>query len=72
MRPQEAQVDEVSDVLVAPAVEVEPDVGAQVENNEGETEIALEEEVADLKVAAVPILPSAADVAEHRVTHALP
>ena len=69
MRPQEAQVDAVSDVLIAPAVEDGPDVEAQVESNEGETEIAPEEEVADLKVAAVPMPPSAADVAEHRVTH---
>ena len=69
MRPQETLVDVMGDVLIAPAVEEEPDVEAQVEGNEGETEIMPEEEVADLKVAAVPALPSAADVAEHRVTH---
>ena len=60
---------EVSDVLIAPAVEEEPDTAAHVESNEGETEIQPEEETADLKVGVDPAQPSAADVAEHRVTH---
>ena len=62
-------MDEVSDVLIAPAVEEEPDTEAQVESNEGETETQPEEETADLKVGVDPAQPSAADVAEHRVTH---
>ena len=62
-------MDEVSDVLIAPAVEEEPDTEAHVESNEGETEIQPKEETADLKVGVDPAQPSAADVAEHRVTH---
>ena len=56
------------DALIAPAVEDEPGTEAHVESNEGETEIKPEEETADLKVAVDPAPPSAADVAEHRVT----
>ena len=68
-RPRELSVDDVGGALIAPAVEDEPDIEAQVENNEAEPEIAPAEEVADLKVAAVAALPSAAGVAEHRVMH---
>ena len=62
-------MDEVSDVLIAPAVEGEPDTEAHVESNEGETEIQPEEETADLDVGADLAQFSAADVAGHRVTH---
>ena len=62
-------MDEVGDVLVAPAAEEEPDTEAHVESNEGETESQLEEEIADLQVGVDPAQPGAADVAEHRVTH---
>ena len=62
-------MDDVGGALIAPAVEDEPDTEARAEGEEGETEIEPEEETADLKVAVDPIQPSAADVAEHRVTH---
>ena len=65
-------VDKVDDAMIAPAVETEPEqpsYEARAEGNEGETEIQPEEETADLKVGADPAMPSAADVAEHRVTH---
>jgi hypothetical protein len=65
-------VDKVNDAMIAPAVETEPEqpsYEARAEGNEGETEIQPEEETADLKVGADPAMPSAADVAEHRVTH---
>ena len=65
-------MDNVSDVMTAPAVEDESEPSgheAREGGNEGETGIQPEEEVADLKIAADLAQPSAADVAEHRVTH---
>ena len=68
-RPQELNVDDVGGALIAPAVEDEPGTEARAEGEDRETEIEPEEETADLKVGVDPIQPSAADVAEHRVTH---
>lgn len=62
-------MDEVGDDLIEPAVEEEPGAEAHMAGNEGEIETQPEEETADLKVGVDPAPPSAADVAEHRVTH---
>ena len=65
-------VDKVTDAMIAPAVEDELeqfDYEARAEGSKDETEIQPEEEVADLEVGTGPVQPSAADVAEHRVTH---
>lgn len=70
--PQAVMVDNVCDAMIAPAVEGEPeqlDYEAHEAGNEGEAEIQPEEEVADLKAGTDTVQPSAADVADHRVTH---
>ena len=75
-RPQEASGEHSE--LVAPAtaeVESEPSqVSASVDQaevvvHESADEVTTQEEVAPLKAASAPTKPSAADVAEHNITH---
>ena len=60
---------EVGDTDVLIALAEEASVEAEEEMRTEKAEMEPEEETADLKIAVSPVRPSAADVAEHRVTH---